>query len=255
MNLPPLQFAVYALGAAGFFWGTRLKTRPWVLLPLALPTLAFVGYYLKFFSEPVWLYQIRAIPGSELLAALAGVPAGAFFRKTPRLARWVIPLILFLLLFAPYLKFWLLPLNRSLLKETWKDGVCLQSTPSTCGPASAATLCKFLGVDLTERELATESFSTATGTENWYLVRALRRYGLTATWVKTPPDPHALIYPAIAGTQLGGAGGAGHFIVVLNKTPDGYLIADPVYGKPVLRSGEISGGRYRFTGFFLKLAR
>ncbi len=273
MNLPPLQFAVFALGAAGFFLGAfprsasvagRRKLSPPSFSSylgtggvglLALPALIFTAYYLRVFSEPLWLYQLRAVPGSELLAALAGIPAGQFFQKTPKLARWVIPVILFGVLFAPYLKFYLVPLDRRFLKETWKDGVCLQSTPSTCGPASAATLCKFLGVEVTERELATESFSTATGTENWYLARALRRRGLEVRFEKTSPDPRELVYPAIAGTELGGAGGAGHFIVVLSKTPDGYLIADPVSGKSTLQPDEIAGGRYKFTGFFLKIMR
>jgi hypothetical protein len=252
MNLPPLQFAVYALGAAGFFLGLRSKIRWWIFLPLALPALLYAAYYLKVFSEPLWLYRLRAVPGSELLAALAGVPAGAFFRTTPRLARWTVPMLTFGLLFAPYLKFWL---DRTLLKETWRDGVCLQSTPSTCGPASAATLCRVLGVTVTERELATESYSTATGTENWYLARALRRRGLTPDWQRTEPNPAALLYPAIAGTQLGGPGGAGHFIVILDKTPEGYRIADPIGGRTTLRHDQLSGGHYYFTGFFLRLVR
>lgn len=254
MNLPLIQFAVYALAAAGFVLGTRLKAYRWYLLPLLLPALVYAAYYLKVFSEPIWLYQLRSIPGSELLAALAGVPAGAFYAALAHSGRRILPIALCALVFAPYIKFWLLPLNQSVLKETWEGGVCLQSTPSTCGPASAATLLRAMRIPITERELALESYSTASGTENWYLAQALKRRGVDVTYLSTAPNPKKLVYPAIAGTKLGGPQGAGHFILVLDRVYEGYLIADPISGRATLTFPEVQQGRYYFTGFFMKLS-
>lgn len=253
MNLPPLQFVVYALAAAGFVLGTRLKAYRWYLLPLLLSALVYAAYYLKVFYEPLWLYQFRSIAGSELLAALAGVPVGAFYSALAHRSRLLFPAALCALVFAPYLKFWLLPLNRSVLKETWSGKVCLQSTPSTCGPASAATLCRFMNVPITERELALKSFSTASGTENWYLARALRDRGLMVYWHRTAPSPKELPRYTIAGTRLGGPSGAGHFIVVLDKQRDGYRIADPISGERILPFRDVQTGPYYFTGFFMEV--
>lgn len=59
------------------------------------------------------------------------------------------------------------------------DGVCIQSTPYTCGPAAAVTALKRVGVSATESDLAI-AFGTSifTGTPDDVAAQALRdRYG------------------------------------------------------------------------------
>src|SRR5688500_2089472 len=46
----------------------------WMLL--SLPALSYVVYYSKMLGEPIWLYQVRTVAGSELLASLAGFLGG-----------------------------------------------------------------------------------------------------------------------------------------------------------------------------------
>jgi hypothetical protein len=59
------------------------------------------------------------------------------------------------------------------------DGVCLQNTAYTCGPASAVTALRALGVHASEGEIAVLSHTSAiTGTEGDLLCEALAsRYG------------------------------------------------------------------------------
>src|SRR5260370_33026524 len=65
---------------------------------------------------------------------------------------------------------------------------CLQTTYSTCGPASSASLLQAFGQDASEQQLARESFTSKGGTEIWYLARAFRRRGFRTNFVIQSPD-------------------------------------------------------------------
>ena len=245
-------------------WQAGLIAKPlpawlWCLAALlALPVFSYDLYYSRLLGEPLWLYRLRAVPGSEFLVAFAGVIAGLIqTRLVPRLnlspigKKALVPVLLVLGLLLPYLKPVLRPLHGESLREAWTDGVCHQSTPSTCGPASVATVLRQFGNSITERELAQEAFSSASGTENWYLARAIRRRGLEAGfWFG---HPMTVPLPAVAGVRLPSAGGAGHFIAVLARTNEMLTIADPLEG--IRRTGSLKQleTQYQFTGFFLTI--
>ncbi len=228
---------------------------------MALPAVLFAAYYGHLLDSTGWFYRFRAVPYSELTASGVGLATGLVIglilhgikRGLSRgFAGSVSGLLLFgtlLLLFVPYAKPLIAPL-RIAFQEQWRDGICLQSTPSTCGPASAATLLRRFGRTASERELAQECYSSGSGTENWYLVRALRHRGLRIEIRLTSPQPAALPFPSIAGTQLGGRGGTGHFITLLGQIEGRLLIGDPVGGRSLLTSDELRS-RYYLTGFFL----
>lgn len=224
-------------------------------LLLALPCLAFATYYLHWWDEPVVLYRFRALPGSELAAGLSGWLAGwcarlltTHQRQAVRLASGI--LISFpLLLVVPYLKPLLSPLDLETLKDLWQDGVCLQSSGSTCGPSCAATLLKATGRTASERTLAEAAHTTIGGTECWYLVRTMRSEGLRVVMTTTEPNPQGMPWPAIAGTRLG-RDGAGHYVTVLGETAQGYVIGDPLEGRRTLDRDQLRRA-YWFTGFFI----
>jgi len=183
-------------------------------LLLAIPGLLFVVHYTHLFDRAMWFYQLRAAPGSELAAAGMGMLAGAlyaWFAPETFLEKAAIPGVL-LLLIAPYAKPILAPLDLDQLRADCPGEVCLQSTPSTRGPASAATLLKALGQPASERELALECFTYRGGTENWYLARAFRRRGFRTEFLTSTSSWPC---PSIAGVTL--RGGAGHFIAILIK--------------------------------------
>lgn len=251
-----------------FFW-LGSKAEGWLIAPsrrwgfallatvLAIPGLLFAAYYAKILGEPIWLYEFRALPGTELTAAGTGLLAGFIhqFRLKHSLIRKhlrpvTVPVILAVIIGAPYVKPLLRPLPKTQLTEQWKDDVCLQSTPSTCGPASAATILKSLGREATEAELACECLSYAGGTENWYLARALRKRGLRVEFKLLPQTAQTFPTPAIAGVKL--PQGSGHFIALISKDGSHYIGSDPLTGKFSATITELKSD-YHFTGFFLHL--
>jgi hypothetical protein len=227
-----------------------------VLSLCCMPAVVYAGYYLHVVDEPVLLYRLRALSGSELLAGMIGLPMGWLAVRLGRSPVRAVRLstlglaIAPMLLVIPYAKPLTTPLDTELLHERWVDGICQQTTSSTCGPSSAATLLHALGLPGNEADLAQEAHTSASGTEIWYLARALRARGVDVSFFRTTPNPEALPYPAIAGTRIGGPGGVGHFITVLGREGDQYVLGDPAAGRVLLSPSEIGTKRY-FTGFFL----
>ena len=56
--------------------------------------------------------------------------------------------------------------------------------------------------------------------------------------------------PAIAGVRLRSPGKAGHFITILDRTGDNYVVGDPLEGR-VVQSQSQWREVYEFTGFFM----
>jgi ABC-type bacteriocin/lantibiotic exporter with double-glycine peptidase domain len=95
--------------------------------------------------------------------------------------------------------------------------------------------------------IAQESFTSRHGTENWYLARTLRRHGVQVQFVLAPDADGSWPYPAIAGVRLGNTG---HFVTILGREGDQYVIGDPIGGKSI-QSQAAWRKTYQFTGFFL----
>lgn len=262
MVVDPAVFGMVGLCACLYWAGIHLETnvkgktgrvflRGTVWLA-ALPALLFAGYYTHLFDKFEWIYILRTIPNIELLGAGLGLPAGMVHSKFhpeslgEKLAG---PLVVGVLIMAPYSKPVLTPVNRTQLKDRWSGSTCLQSTPSSCGPASAASVLRLYGMQVTERELALECHTSRTGTENWYLARALRRRGFTAEFTIRDGNPIVLPdAPAIAGVRLPGP--TGHFVAVLGQSPEHVTIADPMKGTLQIKKADL-GHYYKFTGHFL----
>lgn len=253
-----LGFAAYGfgLGVAGKTASKAVRyVSALIFAALAVPAVLFAVYYTGLLGEPIWLYRLRTIRGTELLAGLGGFIAGwAQVHVTPRLRlsavgrRFLIPVVFGFAISLPYLKPILRPLDSRTLEEKWSGGVSLQSSPSTCGPASAATIVRRLGGNVTERELAREAFTCKSGTENWYLARALRRRGFRTEFLLSAPT--AVPLPAIAGVKLKNLGSAGHFIAVLERDGDRMVVADPMEGMSTNTLADLQN-QYEFTGFFM----
>lgn len=253
-----LGLVAYALGikAAGMIMGVPKRLAGALTGILAVPGVLYTLYYLHLFDRWRFFYELRAWPGSELLAAGLGFGAAAVTgilgksRRHREVLRWVVALGLTLWLLVPYLKPLLDPIALTGLHDEWRDGVCLQSTESSCGPAAAATLLHSVGVNATERELARECFTSFGGTENWHLARALRRRGLTVRYVLTHEQPDRVPTPAIAGVRLWDRHGPGHFLAVLESGDKGLVIGDPRLGRLQQGLDELRHD-YWFSGFFM----
>lgn len=259
--IPTLLIAavLFAIGSA---MARRSSNGKFLLLLLfgaaaALPGVVFALYYFKIFGEAIWLYKFRSIPFTELTASGAGFLAGLLDgklvsdEKFRRIAgRPFFAGVLALGLIVPYLKPIVLRPRWNEFQNRWSDGVCLQTSESSCGPACAATLLKRRGQTMTEVEIARASFTSRTGTENWYLARALRKCGMDVRFVLQTNLSDAWPYPAIAGVRLPKSDNSGHFITVLDRRGDNYVIGDPIEGEINLSQAEFRR-LYTFTGFFM----
>ncbi|MFA6240954.1 MAG: cysteine peptidase family C39 domain-containing protein [Candidatus Hydrogenedentales bacterium] len=262
MHVNPLILPTLILAFGLFFVAYRIAPRietatartAWYVFALLspVPALLMALFYLHLYDDSVSFYAFRAFPYSELSASGAGVAAGtlAYWVNRVRVAGFFfIPGVLLLMVLgiaAPYAKPMLAPVDPSVYRNTWRDGVCIQSTAS-CGAASVATILKHFGIDATEKEIALECYTYVAGTENWYLARALRRRGLKVTFCIDPPLPEVLPVPCIAGVNMGAAG---HFITILEQNGDSYVVGDPLVGRATYSKEDLFR-EFRFTGFFM----
>ena len=231
MNINPLLAPTLIVGLALFWLTTAQRAWPassWkrgVLaagaIVAAVPGVLFDLYYAHLFDRAGWFYQFRSIPGTELTAAGLGFTIGALVNLLPvrtRRIRGLGAVAVAAALLVPYIKPIIAPLDLSSLRNRHDGPVCLQSSGSTCGPACVTTLLRHAGISATEAQMARECYTSGTGTENWYLARTLRRHGLVDShYVILHPNPTTLPYPSIAGL---GFGRSGHFVTVLDKTPN-----------------------------------
>lgn len=251
MLVPTLALAL-AFAFVGFQLGRRIESWwPWLLgAAAAIPAVAYASYYVHLVDEPMLLYVVRSLRGSELLASglglLIGLAAERLLRRRSVLrgtAVGVIAVIAAGLLVLPYVKPLLRPADWTAFENRWNGGVAMQSTLYSCGPAAAATLLASQGTTVTEEQLAREAFTCSSGTENWYLARAIRDNGHTARFVRSA----GILAPAIAGVH-GPQGG--HFIAVISHENGEYLVADPLIG-PQTYSEQALRKRYVFSGFYM----
>lgn len=257
--VPTLLLGYLAFGAATGIWaraasGSQRATIFTVAMVVALPGFLFDFYYLHLMDNAMWFYEFRSRPGTELTAAGLGLMAGFLAKGLERRrfgSRVFLLLLLTLALAVPYLKPLLLPLNYEQLQNRWKDGVCLQSAESSCGPASAATLLKAMGIQATEQELAKECFTSRSGTENWYLARALRRRGLEVRFMRRQSSDMPAPVPCIAGVKVEQAG---HFVPIIPINNGRYLTGDPLAGRAEWTREELERA-FRFTGLFMTVKR
>lgn len=235
---PVLQLSVVAalfilLHIAAWKATSALKLKSQLLiggasLLICLPGLWFVIYYLHILPEPPLLYQLRSLEFSEGFLSIFGIACGVWRSILPKLLKPLPTAAGAFLLFIPFIKPVLHRLDPAQLTDSWRDGVCLQSSVVTCGPAAAASILRSFGdEEISERELAQESWTSESGTEAWHLARALRRRGYRVRFLapKTLPNPADL--PGILGT---GAKRAGHFISILEISDSEIRFADPLRG-------------------------
>lgn len=241
-----LACGCFAAGAYSYPSLPRLSLTVGALL--ALPCAIAIFYYTHLLDHAVWYFELRTVPWIELMFSGVGFLGGVVFRwvdAETRVGRVAVPAVFVVIMLVPFMKPILEPLNVAALQDKCKGTVCLQSSGSTCGPASAATLLRGLGISVTERDLAIESYTYPGGTEVWYLAEAIRRRGVGTKFVFSDDT---LPSPSIAGVRMGG----GHFIAIERATQEAVTFVDPLTGESTATPAELRA-RYRFTGFFLEV--
>ncbi len=246
------------LAIAAFFFAYRFgKNKPLrtrvvfsiLAIVAAIPGASFAVYYAHVLPESSWYFQFRSIAGTELLVIFLGIACGLIATLLPRVFL-ILPLFgVVLFSIVPVIKPFIGPLSEDVFKDKWDGEICMQSTGSTCGAASTVTILKHFGMIATEAELAAEAHSYTAGTEAWYLARAVRSRGLDVDFDVTTGFSPDRGLPAVVGVKLGVTG---HFIAILGKEGDRFIVGDPLQGRELLSLAELQQ-RYEFTGFHMRI--
>jgi hypothetical protein len=256
--------ALAGAGAAAGWACSRLRCRLWIagyLLPLASLVLIGIGWrhaWLEMRPPFSWLMAgwrecwVAAVALPMMLACVA-----------PRLRHKADRRAVMLIIPVAVLKFAVWPLASSSLAlpelaglptRLDADGVCLQSTDYTCGPAAAVTALRRLGFSADEGELAISCrTSGANGTEPDVLCEVLReRYGAAGLRCELQSFDSA--------QQLRGATPClvvvkfnnwfDHYVTVLEAGDTSAVIADPLAGKTLTTLDELSR-QWRRVGLVL----
>ncbi len=209
---------------------------------LALVATANVAYYAHRCDDLPGYFRYRTWWWADHVPALSGFLVGYCLKTLDRTARLASTAASALLALAaivgPWAKPLLLPLDQLDPVGHWQDGICIQTTSSTCGPCALTNLLHRHGIVTSERELAFEAMTSGTSTELWYLARCAERRGFTTSFVA---GDQALRPDAIIGKGLGGTG---HFIAITAGADGTLAIADSVAGAshvPLAKAQKLLG--------------
>jgi len=139
--------------------------------------------------------------------------------------------------------------------ETWReDGVCLQTTDFTCGPASAVTALEKLGIEAEESALALAAYTTPSwGTSSGQLAQAIEtlygRQGVRCRIMRFDSIEQLRgICPVIATVEYRFM--VDHYVTVLDVEEDTVLVGDPLKGQERL-SFEAFEEKWRRVGILV----
>jgi hypothetical protein len=259
-------FAAMVAGAGVLLghWFSRLRKPYWVLgyfIPLALVLIYGVAIHVPTlsFTPPIsWMMM-----GRRKFAILGFIAAMVLTTPLSRLPlkrdRIVISILMTVVVFVMCVWPFLAPaFNRNQLSHLQThmgtDGVCLQTTEYTCGPAAAVTALRKLGLPADEGEIAILSCTSATtGTPPDLLAEALQnRYGkdgLVADY-RAFKDVSELKKAGLilAVTKFGFL--IDHYVTVLEVTDTEVVVGDPLNGLDKMSYDEF-GQKWRFVGIVL----
>lgn len=109
----------------------------------ATPGVIILLDYTHLFGNAAWFYNFRTAPYSEVsIGGLGWLTGYCYSLVDPEglgeIAIW--PIGLLVLVTVPFIKPILDPINLERLRTSCPDQVCMQTTYSTCGPSSAASI-------------------------------------------------------------------------------------------------------------------
>jgi hypothetical protein len=269
MNLWLEIFFSALAGAAGFGLGCLFSRLPkgWWLLGYFIP-LALILFYGVGIHCPSLLSSMSAVSwlliGRKKFAILGFVAAMVLATPLSRLPRKrdhrVIILLIVAVIFAGSIWPFLAPmLNRRELAQLHTrvnaEGICLQNTGYTCGPAAAVTLLRRLGLPAEEGEIAVLSqTSSATGTPPDLLAEALRqRYGKDGLLVKYRffKSLEELRQAGLTLAVVKFSFMVDHYVAVLKVTDSVVIVGDPLNGLETVSREEFRE-QWRFCGIVLQ---
>jgi Peptidase C39 family len=249
---------------AGYFF-SRLPKTYWAFgyfIPLAL--VVIYGLAIHFpaisFTPPIsWMMMGRkkfAILGFIAAMVLTTPLSGLPLKRDRVVISVLMAVIIFFMSVWPFLA---PAFNRDQLAHLKTriggDGVCLQSTGYTCGPAAAVTALRKLGFPAEEGQLAILSFtSSMTGTPPDVLAEVLRKqYGKDGLLVqyRAFKNISELKQAGLTLAVVKFSFMIDHYVTVLAVTNSEVIVGDPLNGLDKMSYDEFQK-KWRFVGIVLK---
>jgi predicted double-glycine peptidase len=262
-----------ATGAASFafagvllgYFFSRLPKPYWTFgyfIPLALVLIYGIAVHFPVlsFTPPIsWMMM-----GRKKFAILGFIAAMVLTTPLSRLPlkrdRIVISILMAMIIFFMSVWPFLAPeFNRNQLSQLKTriggDGVCLQNTGYTCGPASAVTALRKLGFPAEEGQLAILSFtSSMTGTPPDILAEVLQtQYGKDSLVVeyRTFKNISELKQAGLTLAVVKFGFMIDHYVTVLEVTDSEVIVGDPLDGLDKMSYEEFQQ-KWSFVGIVLK---
>ena len=188
----------------------------------------------------------------NLVIPLVAITSGVFLqsKKIPLWRRLLFSFIILAMAFRPtYLQ---LMAEKPETKNIWRLGVCMQTTDSTCGAASAATLLKCHGINASEVEMVEKCLTSNYGSFNHGIYRGLKKkvdgtkFDVVADSCSLEQLQNDVVLPAIVVMRLtrsvnkkdpryskvwGWHVNVSHVVIIKEFTDDGQvLVMDPARG-------------------------
>jgi hypothetical protein len=263
-----ILFAVLS-GFAGFGLGHLFSclSKGWWLLgyfiPLAL--ILFYGLGIHFpallSSAPTVSWLLMGRKKFLILGFVAAMVLATPLSRLPqRRDRIVIILLIVAVVFGASVWPFLAPMfNRQELAQLHTrvnfEGVCLQNTGYTCGPAAAVTVLRKLGLPAEEGELSVLSqTSSATGTPPDLLAEALRqKYGKDGLTVEYRffKNFEELRQAGLTLAVVKYSFMVDHYVAVLKANDIAVTVGDPLNGIQIISRAEFLN-QWRFCGIVLQ---
>jgi len=240
------SLGVALLGFAGAAAGVWLSNKKWWLIGLvpAAVLLVTIGAA-KWFPQLEIQRPFSLLMGGRIAYALfAPLLAMVLVTPTMRLKKKRLRYLSSAFLGFVCVQYSLLPFLMpalvwshvaSLRTEIDRDGVCLQTTPYTCGPASSVTALRKIGIDAKESELGLAMYtSPALGTPGDVVSDVLQnRYasqGLRCSYRHFDSvDEMRGTLPVVAIVRYGFM--CDHYVAVLEVSDAAVTVGDPLIGK------------------------
>lgn len=240
-----------ALAIGAWFVGCRITPssggqrqasgpRAWQIALAASFLLVLLWPFMRLFVvEAVGLIGARAVACIEFTGVM--VPAAMLFaivsRRLPRQqdARAILILVALAGMYFTRAGWWSFGTGVPDLGRTKiKDGICLQSTDSTCVAASIVTVCRAHGVDLTETQAARLAFvemgrGATDSRAIMALQTALAKTGATVRYARVAAKDLAEL-PMPCMVQLDWGFFVSHMVPVLAAAPTEVILGDPSLG-------------------------
>jgi hypothetical protein len=268
MNLCLEAIGATAFAASGVLLGyfsSRLPKPYWTLgyfIPLILVLIYGLANYFPAlcFTPPIsWMMMGRK--KFAMMGFIAGlILTTPLFRLPKRRDRVVVSLLMAVMIFSMSVWPFLTPVfNRKELSQLRTrmnaDGVCLQTTDYTCGPAAAVTALRKLGLPAEEGRIAILSeTSSIDGTEPDMLAETLQNiYGKTSLLAEYRPfkDISELKQAGLTLAVIKFSLLEDHWVTVLEVTDSEVIVGDPVGGLVKLSYDDFQK-KWRFIGIVLK---